>query len=238
MDGRHRRVPGHPVPGGVVPERGRPEPRQQHRAAGRQRGKHGGDQAVDVEERHDARRHVVAGQRVSARDRGGRRDQVALPDRHGLRLAGRAAGVQQAGPARPGCRPPPPPGRPRRRCAAALPPCRTRWQEPPTGPPPRRHRPRRRAAAATRAGPRVRRPARPRRARGSAARPPPRWRRPRGTPRSAPGPLAAAIATRSPSRTPSAASRPAARSSARCSPAYDSTAPDSGTTGPDARQTS
>src|ERR1700722_7890963 len=44
------------------------------------------------------------------------------------------------------------------------------------------------------------------------------------------GPLAATSATRSPSRTPSAASRPTARSSARCSAAYDSAAPDSGTT--------
>src|SRR5207248_3616999 len=56
-----------------------------------------GDQAVDVEERHRAVRHVIGAERVVGGDRAGLGRQVALEERHLLRPRGRPACVQQQG---------------------------------------------------------------------------------------------------------------------------------------------
>ena len=93
-----------------APEPARAEAaRHDHRAAHGQLGQGRSDQAVDVEQRHRAERHVVAGEPVVGRDRPRLRGQVALQQRHLLGAGGGAAGVQQqrdllgrAGPVRAG----------------------------------------------------------------------------------------------------------------------------------------
>ena len=65
-----------------------------HRPARGERGQGGRDQAVDVEQRHDAERHVVRVELVRPDDVADRGGQVAVSQRHALRAAGRAAGVE------------------------------------------------------------------------------------------------------------------------------------------------
>ena len=62
-----------------------------------QRRERGRDQAVHVEQRHHAERHVVRAEPVVRGDRPGGGHEVALPQRDLLRAAGRAAGVQDDG---------------------------------------------------------------------------------------------------------------------------------------------
>ena len=49
---------------------------------------------VDVEQRHDAHRHVVGSEIVAARDVAGRNRQIGMRERHALRPTRAAAGVQ------------------------------------------------------------------------------------------------------------------------------------------------
>ena len=64
------------------------------RGAGRERGRDRGDQAVDVEQRHDVEAAVVGRQRQRGADVAGRGREVALQQRHDLGPRGRARGVQ------------------------------------------------------------------------------------------------------------------------------------------------
>ena len=78
---RHRRVPGHAVIARDAPERQRAELRRHDdRAAGGERRQRRRHQAVHVEQRHHAQRHVVGRERVAARD-------VAAPRSTGWRAS-------------------------------------------------------------------------------------------------------------------------------------------------------
>ena len=95
---RAGRQPGRPVLAGLRPEPVRGEPaRGDDRAAGTQCREGGGDQAVDVEQRHDGERDVRGAEPVMRGDRAGRGHQVPLAQRNLLRAAGRPAGVQDDG---------------------------------------------------------------------------------------------------------------------------------------------
>ena len=96
VDRRHRRIPRRSMADGVVPERPCAEARRRDdRAAGVERRERRREQAVDVEERHDAKADVVRRERVVVGDRTRRVREVALPQRHDLRLARGPARVQE-----------------------------------------------------------------------------------------------------------------------------------------------
>ena len=59
-----------------------------------ERGQRRGHEPVDVEQRHDAQRHVVGRERVAAGDVAGRDRQVGVRQRHPLGPAGAAARVE------------------------------------------------------------------------------------------------------------------------------------------------
>ncbi len=81
-----------------APERQRIElARNDDGAASRQRRQRGRNEAMHVKQRHHAERHVVAGQRIAARDVLRRDREVRVRQRHALRPAGAAARVQDEG---------------------------------------------------------------------------------------------------------------------------------------------
>ena len=76
---------------------GRESPRNRHRAAGRQRRERRRHQAVNMEERHRAQRDILGPEAVRLDDVRDRCGQVAMPQGHPLRPAGRTTGVQDEG---------------------------------------------------------------------------------------------------------------------------------------------
>ena len=107
VHGRHRRVPGRLRLVEPLEEAERVEARRaEHAAAGRERGEHRRDQAVDVEQRHDVEAAVVGREPQRRADVGGRGREVGVAQRHQLRPRGRAGGVEEEGDvARPAARP-------------------------------------------------------------------------------------------------------------------------------------
>ena len=71
--------------------------RADNRSAGRDRGQHGGDQAVDVEQRHDIEADVVRRQLQRPADMARRGGEVGVAQRHDLRPRRGARGVQHEG---------------------------------------------------------------------------------------------------------------------------------------------
>src|SRR5580704_6465014 len=98
MNRRHGRVPGDALLANGAPEREGMEARGNYdRATRKQRGERGCDQAVYVEQRHEAKRDVLGRELIGVDDVARGENQVDVLERNAFGPAGGAAGVKDEG---------------------------------------------------------------------------------------------------------------------------------------------